>query len=101
MGRQPIEDNGRREGERDKATITKTCVMLVSSFVKRTFSSFGRRMIVSVTVCERECNRGNPALLSSNSILAAVTTSLFSSVSFFSSPVLSAITIAPIAYAIE
>jgi hypothetical protein len=62
--------------------------MLVSSFVGRTFFSFGCRMIVCETVYDRERNRRNPVLLSSNSILAAVTTSLFSSISSFSSLVL-------------
>jgi len=70
-------------------------------FVGRTFFSFGSRMIVSVTVCEREGNRRNPALLSSSSILVAVTTSLFPPVSSFSSLILSTTTIAHIAYAIE
>jgi hypothetical protein len=75
--------------------------MLVSSFVGRTFFSFGSWMIVSETVCERERNRGNPALLSSNRLLAAETTSLFSSISSFSSLVLSTISITRIAHAIE
>jgi hypothetical protein len=53
-------------------------------------------MIVSETVGKHKRNRGNPALLSSNGILAAITASLFSS---FSSLVLSTITITRIAYA--
>lgn len=48
----------------------------------RTCISCARRMIVSVTVYERQCNRRNLTLLSSKNILVTVKTSLFSSVSF-------------------
>jgi hypothetical protein len=81
--------------------MTKTSVTLASSFVGQTFFSFDSWMIVSEIVCKRKRNRGNPALLSSNGILAAVTASLFSSVSSFSSLVLPTITITRIAYAVE
>jgi hypothetical protein len=88
-----------------RKTSRKTCSMLVLSFVGRTCVSFARWMIVSVTVCQRknasQRNRRNLTLLSSNSILAVVTTSLFSSVFAFSSLILSIITIERIAYAIE
>ena len=93
-----------RESDRinEKRIYEKRRALCVSPFLStQTFFSFGRRMIVSVTVCRCERDRGNPALLSGNSILAAVTTSLFSSVIPFSSLVRSVIIAPCIAELIE
>jgi hypothetical protein len=48
------ESDSKRERERNKEGITKTCSMLVLSFVRRTPLFCDRRMIVSVTVCENK-----------------------------------------------
>jgi hypothetical protein len=101
------DESEQQADERNKEDITKTCSMLARSFFcwayMRLFRSLDDRFCNSMPTSER--NRRNLTLLSSNSILAVVTTSLFSSVFAFSSLslslILSVITTERIAYAIE